>query len=364
MSADFDYTGDPDFLPTVKELQKKIEFKEELKGKGSNGTLIRGRNKLLDREVVVKFYYWEKGTYVEPKRLAIFDHQNILKVYDAEPIDDQHAYYITEYCENGDLDDLISTRRLSVHEALDMVRQVALGVAQMHASSLVHRDLKPQNIYLDKAGAARIGDFGSVIDLGPEQSKKSHTNHSLLYRPPEAFDQVYYRQSDIYQLGLLCFQLLGGHFSYDPLSYLKVPDQKKYNECETDWDRSAVVDQAIKSLVNKQRLINLDHLPSWAQQHRIKRLVKKAMSPSIADRHHSISDFLTDVSGTRAICHDWKPSADYVELQLKPTAYRVSLNSPIYVQKRRNGAEWRQDRTFAGANIASALEHVITASKK
>jgi eukaryotic-like serine/threonine-protein kinase len=354
----FKYSGDKAFLPIIEQLSARIEFTEEIVGKGANGIVLRGRNRILDREVVVKIYYWHKGIYVEPKRLAKFDHPNILKVYDAEPIDDNHAFYTTEFCENGDLDDLITSEALSVHKALDLVRQVALGVSELHAVSLVHRDLKPQNIYLDKAGAPRIGDFGSVIDMGPDDFKKSHTNHSLLYRPPEAFDQLYCRQSDIYQLGLLCFQLLGGNFSYDPLAYLNGADQKAYEKCADEWERSAFVDSVISKKANKQKLIDLDALPIWTQHSRIRRLIKKATSPQVGGRHASVSEFLVDLSSTLAGCPNWTPIDGFIELAAKPTSFRIALLDPPTVHKRRTGADWRQDHTFKGVSILSALQHV------
>lgn len=219
-----------DFKEAVIALEEKYIFERDIT-KGANGYVLVGVNRVTEQKVIVKFYYWASGTYAEPKTLAGLDHENVLQVLDAAPVNDQYAYFVTPYCEVGDLDDLLKLRRLGPTEAVHIVSRICSGVSYFHGEKLIHRDLKLSNILLRADGRPVIGDFGSVRHQNDSGYATSPTKHSLIYRPPEDFSaNDFFVQGDVYQLGLVLFQLLGGRFPYEERQWLSVTQAAKYDQ--------------------------------------------------------------------------------------------------------------------------------------
>jgi len=123
---------------------------------------------------------------------------------------------MTPFCAAGDLDEVMTGRKFGPVEAVDVLCQLAGGASFLHGSGYLHRDLKPSNVFAVEADRYVIGDFGSVVPLNAQGYAQSLTQHSLLYRPPEVVTtRRSYRESDIYQLGVILFQLLGGQLPYE-----------------------------------------------------------------------------------------------------------------------------------------------------
>lgn len=353
----FIYDGPSEYAKTIDYLQEKIKF-EGAFPKGGSGYVLYGRHKLLDRSIVVKFYYWQRGTYVEPNRLSQFDHPNILKVYDAAAIDDNYAYYITERCDCGDLDDLLQQKKLPPKKAVALVCEVASGVSEIHSKGLVHRDLKPQNIFVTSNGTATIGDFGSVIDLEGQDEKFSRTRHELLYRPPEGFLDTYCKASDIYQLGLLTFQLLGGNFPYDIDAHL---NKRQLNDAKnlSSFDLAVFKERALREKIDRQRLIDIKSLPPWSSTEKSRRLIRKATAPNPSLRHRTVSEFLTKLHECEQEFGDWDIDTNHIILRRAPTSFRITLEPLLIVEKMRTGTSWRKDNSFTGHSLEDAVSHVM-----
>ncbi|MBB05081.1 MAG: hypothetical protein CML03_06120 [Pseudooceanicola sp.] len=95
-----------------------------------------GVNKLLDRPVAVKFYYYGDGAHVEPAILSELEAPNILKVDTAGIINADYAYFVTRYCENGDLDDLLEDSQIPIREAVEIIKQIAYGSRYLHGRAI------------------------------------------------------------------------------------------------------------------------------------------------------------------------------------------------------------------------------------
>ena len=124
--------------------------------------------------------------------------------WDAEP-----PYYVMEYVEHGSLDDLLRRHgTFSVPEAVELFREIAVGLAHAHGKGVVHCDLKPANILLDQDHKPRLADFG--------QSRLSHEQKpalgTLFYMAPEQADleAVPDVRWDVYALGAILYTLLVG----------------------------------------------------------------------------------------------------------------------------------------------------------
>ena len=201
-------------------------------GRGGMGDVYRARHRKMDRTVAIKVI--KRGLvrkneavdrfHREVKAAAQLSHPNIVTAYDADQADDFH-FMVMEYVDGVDLSKLVRERgALSIPEACDYIRQVALGLQHAHERGMVHRDIKPHNLMVTADGTVQILDFG-LASLSPEAAIEDETTASRsdltaagsiigtpdFMSPEQANDarQVDIR-SDIYSLGATLYYLLSG----------------------------------------------------------------------------------------------------------------------------------------------------------
>jgi len=211
---------------------------------------------------------------MEPRLLSTLASPHVLKVDDAAAVDSEDAYFIAPFCEAGDLDDVMAQGQVGVVRAVDMVAGVAAGANFIHAKGYIHRDLKPSNIFCDTTGNLVIGDFGSVVMRGAAGYAETVSKHSLLYRTPEEIlTGRAWPKGDVYQLGMILFQLVGGHLPYDEQSWLtpkELIEYKKLDEPNNQFYATKIIEQRI---VNGQ-LLDYNSIPAWCPPEII-RIIKK-----------------------------------------------------------------------------------------
>ena len=142
------------------------------------------------------------------------EHANIVNVYDFGEEAGQ-LYLISQYMAGGDLYGLLSDaadHRLAVEEVVRIGGDIASGLAHAHAQGVVHRDVKPQNVWLAPDGTAKIGDFGlAVAEGGTRVTAVGTMIGTVAYMPPEqSLGRGSDARSDIYSLGALLYELLCG----------------------------------------------------------------------------------------------------------------------------------------------------------
>jgi serine/threonine protein kinase len=141
--------------------------------------------------------------------LARIDHANVARVFD-HGIDDNHVFIAMEYFPCGDLK-LALEKGISVHTALGFVREIAEGLAAMHALGIIHRDIKPANIMLRNDGSVALVDFGIAKEL---DAANTFTRNGEMIGTPHYMSPEQIRaktldaRSDLYSLGALFYQML------------------------------------------------------------------------------------------------------------------------------------------------------------
>jgi len=319
--------------------------------RGANGYLFFAENKISGRSVAIKFYCGELGErqHDEPKQLAAIDSSNVLPILDARMVSKEWGYFITPRCSDGDLDDLITTRP-SVHSAIDTAIGICCGVSAIHAQRMVHRDLKPGNIVLD-GGIPRIADFGSVRALDDGKETTQASRHSILYRPPESFNaDVYGRAGDVYQIGLITYQLLGGALSYNAEDYLIQSERKEYLEIKDPVDRSLYIDSVIERRACSGKLLDLSTLPPWVTG-TAKRCLNELTASDLSKRTPTVSDAVAKLTQVRTSMQDWRWDAE--SACVCSGQYRIEIR-PIgdgnyQAFKIKNGASRRLQGTHKGS---------------
>jgi uncharacterized protein YndB with AHSA1/START domain/predicted Ser/Thr protein kinase len=222
-STTFSQKG-PFVPPTPAELAGRLPNLEvlELLGHGGMGIVYKGRQPFLDRPVAIKLIRPDFGNnddsqerfIREARSLARLLHPNIVTVFDFGKAGDL-CYLVMEYVEGTSLRELIVRKSVSARDVLDFVPQIGEALRHAHESGIVHRDVKPENILVDRRNRVRLVDFGLAVllegagDRGPNDNRIAGT---LGYMAPEQFsmpESVDHR-ADIYSTGVVCFEMLTG----------------------------------------------------------------------------------------------------------------------------------------------------------
>jgi serine/threonine protein kinase len=157
--------------------------------------------------------------YREARAAATLDHPNIVRVFDLSQ-EGQLLYLVMEFIEGVNLQTLVSRAgRLSMAAAVSYAHQTALGLQHAHDKGLIHRDIKPGNILVDRQGVARILDLGLVRSTAGDDSqltmrlggKKGVLGTVDYLAPEQAVDSSSVdARADIYSLGATLYYLLAG----------------------------------------------------------------------------------------------------------------------------------------------------------
>ncbi|GAM23745.1 hypothetical protein SAMD00019534_069200 [Acytostelium subglobosum LB1] len=210
-----------------KRTKKEFDFIKTI-GRGSYGKVklvidklsgMRFAAKVMSKHLLAKEKK-AKYAFAEKTILESLDHPFIVKLYYTFQ-DDTNLFIMLEYCENGDLLELL---REAVCFPLPIVQfyaaEVLVAVEYLHSRGIVHRDLKPENVLLSTNYHIRLCDFGTAKQLGPDpHSLSASFCGTAEYVCPELLvDKKAGRQADIWSYGCLLFQLITGKLPFKGLS--------------------------------------------------------------------------------------------------------------------------------------------------
>lgn len=189
-----------------------------LLGKGGMGEVYRATDLTLGQSVALKFLPASAAS--NPQLLERFhgevrvarqvSHPNVCRVYDIGEAEGM-PYISMEYVDGDDLGVLLQRiGRLPAEKAMEITRKLCAGLAAAHARGVIHRDLKPQNIMLNKRGEVLIMDFG-LAAIADQLSGAEARNGTPAYMSPEQLKGIEVTaKSDIYSLGLIIYELFTG----------------------------------------------------------------------------------------------------------------------------------------------------------
>jgi len=195
---------------------------EERLGAGGMGVLYRATDLKLGRSVAIKFLARHlvsseaaKARFVrEAQAASALDHPNIASVYDIGE-EDGEIFIVMALYEGETLKQCLQRSRLSIDQALSILRQVTLGLEAAHCAGIVHRDIKPANILIGSSGAVKILDFGLAKLLYHSQAEAmteaGQAIGTVLYMSPEQLGgETVDQRSDLWSLGVVAYEILAG----------------------------------------------------------------------------------------------------------------------------------------------------------
>jgi serine/threonine-protein kinase len=191
-------------------------------GQGAMGVVYKATDPLIDRIVAIKTITlslaqeereeYEARFYQEAKAAGRLSHPNIVTIFDVGRSGDI-AYIAMEFLQGRELRDILNDEKLlPVDQVLDIVAQVALGLAYAHEHGIIHRDVKPSNIMVLRDGHAKITDFG--IARMASASVRTQTGMVLgspkYMSPEQVMGKLTDQRSDIFSLGVMLYEMLTG----------------------------------------------------------------------------------------------------------------------------------------------------------
>ena len=244
--------------------------------------VFEARDIIFKRTVAIKIIKFENSNKIEnlirfqneARFSAAFNHPNIVKIYDYGEHNNL-PYIVNEYMKSQTLRDVLDYKKnLGLNETCQIMLQLCDAVIEVHSKNIIHRDIKPQNIYYLSDGTVKLSDFGiSVLlnsPLNVNENKK--VMGTVQYLAPElVYGKKCSFQSDIYAMGITMFELLTG----------QVP-----------FDASKVSDIAYMQ-VNDEMPSVLTIIPTLPKE--VDKIVQKATAKDVQDRYKTVVELRKDI---------------------------------------------------------------------
>jgi hypothetical protein len=333
---------EPDLFQRVQaELGSEYVLESEL-GRGGMAIVYGGRDAHLGRRVAVKVLPPELafggGSMVErfkreAQTAAKLDHPNIIPVYRVSQ-GGKLCWYVMKFLEGESLDHILEREgQLAVDRTCEIITQTASALDYAHQNQVVHRDVKPANVVLDKKGWVTVTDFGiaKALDANTLTASGSIIGTPYYMSPEQCKGKKVGPAADQYSLAVMAYQMLGGHVPFTGDSAVEI------------------VHKHVADPVPPLGVLRPNLPPKVVE------VIERALAKSAEERFATVSDF------AKAL----KAAAEGVDITVAPprkvAGVRISktaLVSPVPGALRTVQGTWRQRRGLliggAGATVVLA----------
>lgn len=247
-------------------------------GSGGFGTVYLAEDTWIDKRVALKVPHRQGLDFGEllrePRLLASLNHPNIVTVITAEK-QDNVFFIVMEYVQGDTLENIIAAKGgLDLSMALDYTCQICNAVDHAHKQGVLHRDLRPANVFVNEKGLLKVGDFGTsrILEVAAHGTT---VIGSPPYMAPEQFEGRAVFASDLYSLGVTMYQMLTGGLPYDTPAPSDLDRLRRGELAPPLRSRNASVPQIIETIV------------------------MRAMAPDVGSRYQRAEDLLNDLLNAR-----------------------------------------------------------------
>jgi serine/threonine-protein kinase len=199
-------------------------------GIGAMGRVFKARHRLMDRIVALKVISPSETSaknsvprlFQEMKIVGLLDHPNVVRAFDADQHDDA-PYIVMEYLEGENFEQVLQRRGpLPPDEVMLYMAQASRGLAHAHQKGVIHRDVKPTNLFLVHTGMVKILDLGlgALVGVSKYETRVLDTDEGIVvgttdYMSPEQVTgQAIDARTDLFSLGCTMYRLLTGTYAF------------------------------------------------------------------------------------------------------------------------------------------------------
>ncbi|MCB9845536.1 MAG: serine/threonine protein kinase [Phycisphaeraceae bacterium] len=258
-------------------------------GAGAMATVFKAKQLSLDREVAIKILprkfsqnpQFVERFYAEGRAAAALNHPNIVQAYDVGKAGEYH-YFVMEYVDGRTVyDDIVKHKRYSESEAVEIAIQSAEALLHAHARGLIHRDIKPKNIMINRDGVVKVADLGlarAITDKEAAEAESGKAFGTPYYISPEQIrgELTVGPPADIYSLGATLYHMLTGNVPFDG----KNPSSVMHKHLKSD-------------------LVPPDHVNAKLSAG-VSEVIEMMMAKQPSNRYQNCKDLLVDLRAVRA----------------------------------------------------------------
>jgi serine/threonine protein kinase len=275
-------------------------------GSGGNGDVyLATRVNKPHQQVAMKFLTLHTHESDEFRRrflrerqiTALLNHTYIVKLFDADRTKESRPYFVMEYVNGMDFDKYANFHKLTVNARLDLFLKLCEAVQYLHQHLIVHRDLKPSNVMVDAHGKPKVLDFGIAKLIRPEMMDGDlitildQSPMTMPYASPEQWEGgVITSASDVYSLGVMLFQLLGGRLPV-PWADTHLAEYRRL-VCTGELPR-------LSRVIADGHAILCGELSTAALAHRLSgdldAIVAKALEKDVTERYATVQELAEDI---------------------------------------------------------------------
>lgn len=327
-------------------------------GQGGMGVVYTAEHTQLHHQTACKVLRAEMASHPETverflqeaKLISRIRHVNLIDIFDIGELPDKRMYYVMEKLKGRTLTQAMHDKKLPFAQIVSITNQICAGMAAAHAEGLVHRDLKPDNLFLvEKSGEEailKIMDFGvaKVMDLSQGDKKITRTGYLVgtpQYMSPEQINGVAVdKRSDIYALGVILYEMSTGTppFRGDTLGQMLI----------------AHLSQVLPTIDPKIRNEDVPAGIEW--------IIRKALAKDANERYASVEDMSADLSrlvaGEPTNASVWYKSYQPRELAAIQTMSGNTLNGLLAGQQPRPRGLWLAAALLPGAALVGTLGYL------